>query len=265
MGSTAESLALKRNLSCSDKVRLTSSSGFSSNLAVPGLPWGISSMPPIETPRATQPILYSNDGTHCCLIGCKEAEVSLPRSKIEQRRRGERALSPHESGATKTPYSVKALFISVWQAGVHDGDITPATTNAWPASGPLYPISSTSLDSGWSLMNGLARGVSVCLVGLSPNRLHLRVADQYQPLFNQPLLTPPPPTHHWEPHHRLAEIVAEAGSAVLGLGVGKWAEDFANSFSLTALSVHHGVVSCQSKDGGEGDLPAGARGRCLDS
>ncbi|KAK2824133.1 hypothetical protein Q5P01_021308 [Channa striata] len=201
MGSAVESLALKRNLSCSDKVQLTSSSGFSSNLAVPGLPWGISSMPPIETPSATQPILYSNDGTRCCLIGCKEAE---------------------------------ALFISVWQAGVHDGDITPATTNAWPASGPLYPISSTSLDSGWSLMNGLALGVSVSLVGLSPNRLHFG-------------------------------IVAEAGSAELGLGVGTWAADFASSFSLTALSVHHGVVSCQSKDGREGNLPAGARGCCLDS
>lgn len=55
---------------------------------MPGLPWGISSMPPIETPSATQPIPYSNDGSHCSLIGCDGAEVSSPRSKIEQRGHG---------------------------------------------------------------------------------------------------------------------------------------------------------------------------------
>lgn len=75
-------LPLNRNLSCSDKVLLTGSSGFSSSLAVPGLPWGISSMPPTETPSATQPIPYSNDATHCCLIGRKVTEVSSPRSSV---------------------------------------------------------------------------------------------------------------------------------------------------------------------------------------
>lgn len=33
-----------------------------------------------------------------------------------------------------------------------------------------------------------------------------------------------------------AKIVAEAGSAVLGLAAGTWAAEFANSSSLTALS-----------------------------
>lgn len=81
--STMAVLPLNRNLSCLDKVPLTGSSGFSSSRAVPGLPWGISSMPPIETPRATQPIPYSNDATHCALIGCKEAEVSF--AKVQDR------------------------------------------------------------------------------------------------------------------------------------------------------------------------------------
>lgn len=58
-GSTMAALLLNRNISCSDKVQLTGSSGFSSILAVPGPPWGISSMPPIETPSANManPIL----------------------------------------------------------------------------------------------------------------------------------------------------------------------------------------------------------------
>lgn len=55
----------------------------------------------------------------------------------------------------------------------------------------------------------------------------------------------------------VAEIVAEAGSAVSGLGVGTWAAVFANSFSLTALSVHRGDVSSQSRDGAERNPPAG--------
>lgn len=63
----------------------------------------------------------------------------------------------------------------------------------------------------------------------------------------------------------VAEIVAEAGSAVLGLGVGTWAAQFANSFSLTVLSVRRGDVSSQGRDGGEGKPPAGATGGCLDS
>ncbi len=63
----------------------------------------------------------------------------------------------------------------------------------------------------------------------------------------------------------VAEIVAEAGSVVSGLGVGTWAAVFANSFSLTALSVHRGDVSSQSRDGGERKPPAGATGGCLDS
>lgn len=46
----------------------------------------------------------------------------------------------------------------------------------------------------------------------------------------------------------IAEIVAEAGSAVLGLGCGLWAAEFANSLSLTALSVHHEDVRSQSTD-----------------
>lgn len=49
------------------------------------------------------------------------------------------------------------------------------------------------ISSGWSLMNGLALGVPPSLVGLSPNRHRLRGADQYQPLLNHPLLSPPPP------------------------------------------------------------------------
>lgn len=77
---------LNTNLSCSDKALLTGSSGFSGSLAVAGLPWGISSMPPAETPSA-ESITYSNDGTRCSLIGYKAAEVSLPRSKLDQRGR----------------------------------------------------------------------------------------------------------------------------------------------------------------------------------
>ncbi|CAJ1067773.1 Netrin receptor UNC5B-b%2C partial [Xyrichtys novacula] len=72
-----------RNLSCSDKVPLTGGSGFSSRRAAPGLPWGISSMPPVETPSDAQPIPYSNDATHCALIGCEEAEVSS--AKVQDR------------------------------------------------------------------------------------------------------------------------------------------------------------------------------------
>lgn len=49
----------------------------------------------------------------------------------------------------------------------------------------------------------------------------------------------------------VAEIVAEGGNAALRLGVGTWTAEFANSYSLTAHSVHHGNVSSQSKDGGE--------------
>lgn len=52
---------------------------------------------------------------------------------------------------------------------------------------------------------------------------------------------------------------------MLGLGVGTWAAEFANSFSFTALSVHRGDVSSQSRNGGEGKPPAGATGGCLDS
>ena len=77
VSSTMAALPLNRNLSCSDKVLLTGSSGFNSSLAVPGLPWGISSMRPIGTPSATQPIPYSNDATHCSLIGCKGGWVEL--------------------------------------------------------------------------------------------------------------------------------------------------------------------------------------------
>lgn len=62
----------------------------------------------------------------------------------------------------------------------------------------------------------------------------------------------------------VAEIVAEADSAVLGLGVGTWAAEFANSFSVTAPSVHRGDVSSQRSDGAEGKPPAGATGGCLD-
>lgn len=62
VGSAMTALPLYTNLSCSDKALLTGGPGFSSSLAVPGVPWGISSMPPIETPSVTQPILYSNDG-----------------------------------------------------------------------------------------------------------------------------------------------------------------------------------------------------------
>lgn len=52
---------------------------------MPAFPLGISSMTPIETSNATQPIPYSNnDALHCSLIGCKEAVVSSPRSMIEQ-------------------------------------------------------------------------------------------------------------------------------------------------------------------------------------
>lgn len=40
----------------------------------------------------------------------------------------------------------------------------------------------------------------------------------------------------------VAEIVAEAGSAVSGLGVGTWAAVFANSSSLTALSASRGCM-----------------------
>lgn len=56
----------------------------------------------------------------------------------------------------------------------------------------------------------------------------------------------------------VAEIVAETGSAVSGLGGSLWAADFANSFSPTALSVHLGDVRHQSRDGGDGTLPVGA-------
>lgn len=49
----------------------------------------------------------------------------------------------------------------------------------------------------------------------------------------------------------VAEIVAEAGSAVSRLGVGTWAAEFAKSFSLNALSGQVGNVSSQGKDGGE--------------
>lgn len=79
-------LPFNRNLSCSDKVLLTGSSGFSSSLTVLRLPWGISSMSPIETPSTTKPIPNSNEGSRRCLIGCTEAEVY--RSSIKQRGRG---------------------------------------------------------------------------------------------------------------------------------------------------------------------------------
>lgn len=54
----------------------------------------------------------------------------------------------------------------------------------------------------------------------------------------------------------VAQIVAEAGSAVSSLSVGTRAAEFANSFSVTALSGHCGDVSSQSMDLGEGKVPA---------
>lgn len=69
------------------------SSGFSSSLAVPALPWGVSSMPHSQPPNATPPIQFlNNDCTPPSLIGSGEAEVSSPRSAIEQR--------GHKSGCT---------------------------------------------------------------------------------------------------------------------------------------------------------------------
>ena len=42
----------------------------------------------------------------------------------------------------------QALFISMWQAGVQDGDITRTTTNAWlPPPLPQDPLSSISPTS----------------------------------------------------------------------------------------------------------------------
>lgn len=63
----------------------------------------------------------------------------------------------------------------------------------------------------------------------------------------------------------VAQIVAEAGSAVSGLSVGTRAAEFANSFSVTALSGYCGDVSSQSMDGGEGKPPAWSAGGCLES
>lgn len=71
-------------------------SGFSSSLAVPALPWGVSSMPHSQPPNATPPIQFlNNDWTHPSPIGSREAEVSSPRSAIEQR--------GHKGGCTLGP------------------------------------------------------------------------------------------------------------------------------------------------------------------
>lgn len=64
----------------------------------------------------------------------------------------------------------------------------------------------------------------------------------------------------------VAGIVAEAGIAGLGLGVGTCTTEFANSFSLTTVSERPGGESSQSREGEEGGKPpAGAPGGCLDS